>query len=103
MAWPAGLAAGLLAMGFAIALHQLARSNRPHELTASPYAAVLFAVSVGLSLRALVRLVAAWRDRRRRPLRPGHGVLAVAVVVLAGLGSLLFLAAASTAIDILVG
>ena len=103
VAWPAGLAAATLVLGFGIGLRQLARSNRPHELTAAPYVTLLLAASVALAALALWRLCAAWRDRGRHPLGPAHGILAAVLLPLAVVDVLLFLAAAGTAIEILAG
>ena len=103
VAWPAGLSALTLVVGLGIGLYQLARSNRPHELTAAPYVALLLAVSVGFSALGLARLLAAWRDRERRRLGIAHTLLALALALLLALGVLYFLAAAGTAIEILTG
>lgn len=101
MAWPAGLAAATLALGFGIGLRQLARSNRPHELTAAPYVALLLAASVALAALALWRLRVAWRDRARHPLGPAHGILAALLVPLAVVDVLLLIAVVDTAIEVL--
>jgi hypothetical protein len=103
VAWPSGLSAATFVAGFGIGLYQLARSNRPHELTAAPYVAVLLAISVALSVLGLLRLLAAWRDRERHPLGVGHALLALALLPLSAFGALCLLAAAGTAIEILAG
>ena len=103
VAWPAGLSAATLVVGLGVGLYQLSRSNRPHELTAAPYVALLLAVSVALSVLGLLRLRAVWRDRARQRLVFTHTLLAFARVLLLALGVLYFLAAAGTAIEILTG
>lgn len=102
-AWHALLATSTLALGAGIGLYQLGRSNRPHELTAAPYVAVLLAASVVLAVLGLRRLVLAWRKRGQRRLRSLHGVLAFLLALVGATSALLFLAAAGTALQILLG
>lgn len=65
--WRAGKLAGVgylfLIVGFALALHDLMNSNRPHELTKMPYAFGLAFVALVLCGFVSAALLRAWRAR----------------------------------------
>lgn len=101
VARPGGLAVATFALAFGIGLYQLARSNRPHELTMAPYVAGLLAVTLVALVVALRRLEAAWSAREEHPLTSGHMVLTLVLVPLAFVSVLLFFGSMSTAIEVL--
>ncbi len=74
--WRAGKIAGagylFLIVGFALALHDLTHSNRPHELTKMPYAYALAFVALVLCGFVIAALVRAWRARTEVEFRAGH-------------------------------
>lgn len=96
---PALLALAVFALAFGIGLRQLARSNRPHELTAAPLVAALFAVSLGGSVVALRRL--GRRDRDDDPWTIRRGLLTASLLALAAVGLYGFVVATDTAVQVL--
>jgi hypothetical protein len=74
--WRAGKLAAVgylfLVLGFALALHDLANSNRPHELTKMLYAYALAFVALVLCGFVIAALRRAWRARREVEFRAGH-------------------------------
>lgn len=98
--WPAGrlvlLAGVVLLTCLGLALHDLANSNRPHELTAAPWVTLLAAANLWVGWRAsrALRL----RDRAA-PERVGQGgplLLTVALAVIMVADALVLLAAAGS-------
>jgi len=68
----AGVGYVFLIVGFSLAMHDLANSNRPHELTKMPYAYALAFVALVLCGFVVAGLVRAWRARKEIEFRAGH-------------------------------
>ena len=84
-----------------MAFFQLARSNRPHELTVAPLVTLIQAVALAALVIGGLRLIRAFRERNETPVGPWHWMLAV-LLPLVVLAATLFLAgAAGTAVEVL--
>jgi len=94
---------GAFGTAFTMAFYQLARSNRPHELTWAPVVTLIQACAVALIGLGALRLLRTLRARHEVRVTPWHWVLAWVVPAVSAASLLFFLAAAGTAIEVLRG
>lgn len=96
----AGVGWVVMAVALALAVHDLANSNRPHELTKMPYAMGLAAVGVVLCGFVVVAMARAWRARREAPLRApdlvAWGLAVTYVLMFVGYGAFFVVAAVTS-------